>query len=146
MIKVELLECREDIKVRKNGTFTKGKAYLSKRGKDGWNMLALSNEGYWVVINEAKISYANVYHKMFKLRNELYFENNKSVDDFINLINYHMDTMDIKNNLLNSDNQRISNLIMSELRVFDEIHKNTNTFNLMKTSVQLSLAKFNRGE
>lgn len=146
MIKVELLQCREDIKVRKNGTFTKGKIYLSKKGKDGWNMLALSNEGYWIVINEAKISYANVYHKMFKLINELYFENNKSVDNFINLINHHMDTIDIIKNLSISDNQRISNLIMSELRVFDDIHKDSNTFNLMKTSVQLSLAKSIRGE
>lgn len=146
MIKVELLECREDMKVRKNGTFTKGKIYLSKRGKDGWNMLALSNEGYWIVINEAKISYANVYHKMFKLINELYFENNKSVDNFINLINHHMDTIDIIKNLSISDNQRISNLIMSELSVFKDIHKDSNTFNLMKTSVQLSLAKSIRGE
>lgn len=148
MIKVELLECKEDAYFNKNGTFTKDKIYLSRSSKIGKETVALSNEGYWTSIRiVGQLHYSNrVYEKAFKARGEMYFKNNDELNDFIKKMDSQFNMRGFEYNLSNNIKDYITFSIKAELQRFNGMPNEKAVQVLMEESMKIALSKFVRGE
>lgn len=62
MIKIDIFKAKEDVKIHRNGTFTKGEHYYGRMSYRGDSYLILSNEGEWIPM--AMFYYANVYNQL----------------------------------------------------------------------------------
>lgn len=56
MIQVHILQAKEDFRFRKNGTFKQGEMYFGRMSKNGDCYVARSEEGYWIPVQQWKMT------------------------------------------------------------------------------------------
>ena len=79
MIKVKIIVPEHNVYYQKNGSFIKGRSYLSRQSKCGRKIVALSREGYWVPLvdyTQAKSRY-NDFIANFHIDYETYYYRNR---------------------------------------------------------------------
>lgn len=74
--------CIEGIRVRKNGTFTFGKAYWGRVAKDG-SVMMLSDEKQWIRVFEPKMNTAFQPVLNFRLLYNKFPKNKKELKELI---------------------------------------------------------------
>lgn len=91
MIEVRILKAKEDLYIRKNGSFTEGELYFGRPSKDGMGYVVRSDEGYWIPFFQSRLTinhYWNSFPDQFQGVGTVYMKNRKRLNQFFSVADY----------------------------------------------------------
>lgn len=89
MIRLDILKCKEDAEIGRNGTFTADKFYYGRKSFDGSSYMVLSDEGIWIQVQFTKMTILTAvgYDGNFELLNYVLIKNKRKLKHFLSILN-----------------------------------------------------------
>jgi hypothetical protein len=95
MVKIEIYTATDNRYICKNGSFTRGREYLTRDSKCGQKIVMLSNEGYWIPM--ARVSWGLRYLRTslmtFDLTSTYFVPNRKAINKCRSVMDFYADQL-----------------------------------------------------